>query len=60
MCDNIKNAFASAEMEGFTFTQEQRDFIISLIESVESKKITWDEAIKIVKARYRDGKNSNN
>lgn len=60
MNDKLKNSLASLEMEGFTFTKEQKEFMIWLTESVDRGEITWDEAIKMVKVRHENDKNSDN
>ena len=59
MNDKIRNALASVEMEGYTFTDEQIEFITDLVERRDSKEISWDEAISIVKERH-NAKNGNN
>lgn len=40
----VDNAIASNEMEGFTFTEEQRDLLIKVV----SKEITLKEALEIL------------
>ena len=52
MDENLVNAFATVELEGFEFTDEQKQFIADLVSRVSNHEITWDEAIKIVKERY--------
>ena len=52
MDENLVNAFATVELEGFEFTDEQKQFIADLVNRVNNHEITWDEAIKIVKARH--------
>ena len=59
MNNNISSVFASLEMEGLTFTPEQKQFIIGLIERIDNKEITWEQAIEIVKERH-SGKNGSN
>lgn len=51
MNNDLKQAIASAEFESFTFTDEQKEFMVKLVESVDGGTITWDEAIQLVKAR---------
>ena len=52
MNDKLKSSLASVELEGHDFTVEQVKFIINLVERIDNGEITWDEAIKIVKARH--------
>ena len=52
MDENLVNAFATVELEGFEFTDEQKQFIADLVSRVSNHEITWDEAIKIVKERH--------
>lgn len=40
----VDNAIASNEMEGFTFTEEQRDLLIKVV----SKEMTLKEALEIL------------
>ena len=51
MNNDLEQSIASAEFEDFTFTDEQKEFMVKLVESVDSGVITWDEAIQLVKAR---------
>lgn len=46
----VDNAIASAEMEGFTFTEEQRALIIKLVK----KEITLDDALAELNAKYTE------
>ena len=52
MDKKLANAFATIELEGFEFTDEQKQFIADLVNRVNNHEITWDEAIKIVKERH--------
>ena len=52
MDENLVNVFATVELEGFEFTDEQKQFIADLVNRVNNHEITWDEAIKIVKERH--------
>lgn len=58
MNKSLSNAFASAEMEGFTFTEEQKKFIVTLTENIERGDITWGEAVAIIKERYNESKDT--
>ena len=51
MNNDLEQSIASAEFEDFTFTDEQKEFMVKLVESVDSGTITWDEVIQLVKAR---------
>ena len=53
---NFNNALANVRLEGYEFTLEQIEFIKDLVERIDSKAITWDEAIKIIKERHRKNK----
>ena len=57
MNEKLKNSLASVEMEGFTFTGEQIEFICNIVERIERRELTWDEAIIIVKARHSNENN---
>lgn len=46
----VDNAIASAQMEGFTFTEEQRDLLIKVV----SKEITFDDALAELNAKYTE------
>lgn len=52
MDKKLASVFASIEMEGLDFTDEQKRFIVNLVGRVNRHEITWDEAIKIVKERH--------
>ena len=55
----LNNALANVQLEGYEFTLEQIEFIKDLIERIDSRELTWDEAIEIIKERH-NAKNSNN
>lgn len=57
--NNFNNALANVQLEGYEFTLEQIEFIKDLVERIDSKAITWEQAIEIVKERH-SGKNSSN
>lgn len=57
--NNFNNALANVQLEGYEFTLEQIEFIKDLVERIDSKEITWEQAIEIVKERH-SGKNSSN
>ena len=59
MNNDLEQALASAEFEGFAFTDEQKEFMVKLVESVDSGTITWDEAIQLVKARLEARRDAN-
>lgn len=46
----VDNAIASNEMEGFTFTEEQRALIIKLVKN----EITFDDALAELNAKYTE------
>ena len=52
MDKKLASVFASIEMEGLDFTDEQKRFIVNLVDRVNRHEVTWDEAIKIVKERH--------
>lgn len=49
----FNNAIASAQMEGFEFTDEQLSLLGNLIEQADDGKITWQEAINKLLERYK-------
>lgn len=57
--NNFNNALANVQLEGYEFTLEQIEFIKDLVERIDNKEITWEQAIEIVKERH-SGKNSSN
>ena len=52
MNEKMRNSLASAELEGFEFTAEQVAFLTDLAGRMDRGEITWDEAVKLVKARH--------
>ena len=48
------NAFASWEAEGFTFSDNEKQFILSLVERVDIGELTWDEAVDIIKEKRHE------
>ena len=52
------NAFASWEAEGFVFSDNEKQFILSLVERVDIGELTWDEAVDIIKEK-RHANNDN-
>lgn len=54
---NLKNAFANVQLEGYDFSTEQVIFITSLVERINSREITWNEAIEIIKERHLQRQN---
>ena len=56
---NFQNALANVQLEGYEFTLEQIQFIKNLIERIDNKEISWDEAVKIIKERH-NAKSDNN
>ena len=59
MNNDLQQAIASTEFGGLTFTDEQKEFMVKLVESVDSGTITWDEAIQLVKARLEARRDAN-
>lgn len=59
MNEKIKKALASVELEGTEFTVEQIQFISDLVEKLDSKEISWNDALKIIEERHKRGGTSN-
>ena len=55
MNEKIKKALASVELEGIEFTVEQIQFISDLVEKLDSKEISWNDALRIIEERHKRG-----
>lgn len=55
MNEKIKKALASVELEGVEFTVEQIQFISDFAEKLDSKEISWNDALKIIEERHKRG-----
>lgn len=55
----MNNAFASWEMEGFTFSENEKEFILTLVERIDIGELTWDEAVGIIKEKHNENFNNN-
>ncbi len=46
--NKLKNAFATVQFEGNYFSSDQKEFIQNLVERINRKDITLEEAIEII------------